>query len=161
MAEERNGRITLTIEELKELVGARGGESPVVRVEPAQQLTEEEAFAKALRRDTADRTPPTLRREPRVTEDGVRFTAVIAPSRRYKAGIVVNLEDYQYPEDAETKVAKDGQTPNGLQIKKPNGEYTQQFKQWRWVTFYQRDLKAYVGRDASLLPRASEQVAAE
>lgn len=87
---------------------------------------------------------------------GSTFTAVIAPSRTYPDGRVVDLIDYRYPDDIASRV-------KGMPITNPNttgdptapgrGGLTVQFLQWRYETYDKADRGAFVGESARFLPR--------
>jgi hypothetical protein len=85
-------------------------------------------------------------------ETGATFDAHVLESRDaklYPQGRIVNLRNYKHPEGTETYQSNGGLVPDGLQILVHGagpGTYTDTYKQWRWTTFYQTDLRRYVQR---------------
>lgn len=131
-----------------------GGLAHLADLLPKQQ-NEEEAYAAAMKRPVADRTPRKERRiecvtigNPGVTSDAATFTAIVVDHPRFPNGIVTRLEDYKEPEFTEANL------PNGMKMNLKNGVIDPMFRDWRWHTFLQADLKRYVGSDAGQLPRA-------
>lgn len=59
---------------------------------------------------------------------------------------VIRLVDYAYPPEAETHQDQGGAVPNGLDVKDVNGQYTIQYKQWRYENYWKADLALYVGK---------------
>jgi hypothetical protein len=88
--------------------------------------------------------------------NGAHFTAVIAPSRTYPEGRVVDLSDYSYPADIAERA-------KGISIVNPKSSgdptvpgkngLTPQFLQWRYETYDKADRTAFVGQAARYLPR--------
>lgn len=78
-------------------------------------------------------------------ETGSSFTAVV------QGGRVIRLDDYSYPQGVETHTTEGGLVPHGLGIHlvSPNGGYSGQFtveyKQWRYETFWKADLHKFIG----------------
>lgn len=94
--------------------------------------------------------------------NGASFTAVIVPSRVWKEGRVVNLIDYQYPEDLAERAIKAGKPIHRQQFGGGDPRHgkmglTETFLQWRYETYDQADRKAFVGESPSLLPVAKRE----
>ena len=89
------------------------------------------------------------------SETGATFTACVVESRRYPDGVVKTMEDYRHPAGTMTYQRDGGLVPDGMQILRlgtgvpaegtviPSHELDIFYKQWRWETFWQADLRAY------------------
>jgi hypothetical protein len=141
-------KTSFTKEDVKEIVNAavRAAISAATP-KPPDPFNPDEAHALVKANLNPPGTPE--RREKFVSEEtGASATAVIVPSHTYAAGRLIRLEDYTYPKDIEDRV------PNGMNQKRKSSESgalieTPEFKQWRYESFWQLDLKRYVGRDAA------------
>ena len=94
-------------------------------------------------------------------ETGSSFTAVVASSKTFPEGRVVTLEDYAFPPGIDMHVDEGGLVPNGMALKLKDGSETKDFKHWKWLNYYQKDLQRYVGRDAAWLKRMATLAQAE
>lgn len=84
-------------------------------------------------------------------ETGATFEAHVLESRdaKFPQGRIVGMRNYTHPEGVEVYQSNGGLVPDGMQILVHGaaaGTYTPEFKQWRWTTFYQTDLRRYVQR---------------
>lgn len=102
--------------------------------------------------------------------NGAQFTAVIAPSRKWVEGRVVDLIDYKYPDDLLTRYGgKAFPEGGGMGPKRDmivhlagggtlQGPYNQDFLHWLWQEYGMADRKAFVGQSAKLLPTTGPAV---
>jgi hypothetical protein len=74
---------------------------------------------------------------------GATFDAIVAPSSTFPQGRCVRLENYKHPADLDARVSA-----LGLPTRKDDaGRYTEATtKQWMYVTFWQADLRRFVGK---------------
>lgn len=92
-------------------------------------------------------------------ETGATFTACVTESRAYPNGRITALENYTHPPGVATFVSAGGLVPDGFQILKsgtaapPEGgppllkqDLTVPYLQWRWVEFWQKDLRRLIGK---------------
>ena len=103
-----------------------------------------------------DRTPHATTHVACYNEDtGSRFTAVVAKSRTFPTGRVVDLISYRYPDDIgrRSPVTVSKRDSNGDPTIPGRGGLTPEFLQWRWENYDKADRAAYVGKAASRLPR--------
>lgn len=103
-----------------------------------------------------------------VSPSGARFVAVIAPSRTYPQGRVVQLDDYRYPSNAILRACGypcvDGPETFALpgnvlypEKHESAGKLTPDAKQYVWTQTYQADLRAFVGKPLDWQYRADTQ----
>jgi hypothetical protein len=126
---------------------------------PPPEATEEEKF-KAIEKMAAERPLfPEFKHGRVKSRTGATFVPRIVASRTHPKGRVVDLLEYQYPDGVDVPQDMGGLAPTGMAISH-TGEggfrYTTRYKQWRYETFYRKDLTDYVGSDASALPPAIE-----
>lgn len=100
--------------------------------------------------------------------NGAEFTAVVTPSNKWKEGRCVNLIDYRYPADLETRsgqrVRPDGLyggTKSDMTLPLVNGDglrgpFLPTFLQWIYDTYGKADRGAFQGQSAELLPTIGE-----
>jgi hypothetical protein len=77
---------------------------------------------------------------------GSTFTARVAKSRTSPEGRIVGLDGYTHPAGADKYISDGGDVPDGFPIFDANGKLTPLFKQWKWETYWQRDLRDFVGK---------------
>lgn len=66
-------------------------------------------------------------------------------------GVIVEHEGpYPYPDGVDVKISDGGLSPHEID--------SVAHKHWKWVEFWQRDLRTYVGRDAAYARRISVEV---
>lgn len=79
-----------------------------------------------------------------ISETGARITL------RITHGVVSQFARYEHPEGVELPADAEGEivglVPNGLPIKLPDGKYSEQYKQWKYETFWCADLNRYIGK---------------
>jgi hypothetical protein len=87
---------------------------------------------------------------------GATFVMLVAESRTFPAGRVVQLLDYRHPAGMFTPISEGGQCPDGslvwrdgkppVQITNeeqvPGTALSPQYKQWRYETYWQSDLRS-------------------
>jgi hypothetical protein len=73
---------------------------------------------------------------------------------------VVRIRDYQYPDGVDHHISEGGLVPNGMQMKNAGGTDLATFKQWKWETFYQQDLRAWIGKPLPVYVRADADATA-
>ena len=147
------------------------GDLPINPEEAVTML--EEHYARATARPVADRTPHKLERVPCRSVIGSTFTAVVATRSGEKFGTVVRLEDYKEPEFV--SALESGSKPGTVdasgrfvlaerqEVYLPNSRnINPKFRLWQAQTFWQKDLKTYVGQDIRTLEpiRVREKAAA-
>jgi len=71
-------------------------------------------------------------------------------------GIIRNLLDYTYPPGSDVHEEDGGLVPNGAPIKDDKGGLDPHFKQWRWTTYWQADLRTYIDKPHAKLARMLE-----
>lgn len=71
-------------------------------------------------------------------------------------GVIRNLLDYTYPIGSDVHEEDGGLVPNGAPIKDDKGGLDPHFKQWRWTTFWQADLRTYIDKPHAKLARMLE-----
>jgi hypothetical protein len=93
-------------------------------------------------------------------ETGATAIAHVIESRKFPNGRVVQLINYTHPKEAYVYEEQGGKVPQGFPMwagnhptNLPEGEepaqgtFNNHFLQWRWVTFFQADIRRYVGRE--------------
>jgi hypothetical protein len=86
-------------------------------------------------------------------ETGATFDAHVLESRKYPNGRIVALRGYTHPAGVEISQLQGGLVPEGMAVFNPDARsYTVQYKQWRWETFYQVDLRRYCSGSRELTP---------
>ena len=138
--EQLQGAISAAVKAALTQVGAAGAPPP------QKHLTEEERFHNALGHDAPVRTGRPEKIVHCVTDSGSSFDAVVVPDRRNTTGRVIRLDNYAYPEPLVFP-------ENMPHIDPKSGQLNLQAKQWRWTTYWQADIKQYVGGEASRLPK--------
>jgi len=114
-------------------------------------IDEQVAATKAM---IADRPPHEIEEIPVVSPDTkAKFTAICTKSLTFPAGRIVSVKDYTYPDGVEEHIREGGLVPEGMTIRLPSGQYDKNYKQWRWVNFFQKDLRTFVGKDVGWLKR--------
>lgn len=146
------GAIILTHEQLQTLITASVSAALAGRPGPSlpAPMTEDEKLADLARQYSGvDRAVPREKLVPCVSEDtGATFTARVIESRSDPNGRIVELLDYKRPDGCDRHVddMPPGLVPKGLMIhRSDNGHPTLQYKQWLWTTFWQADLRRFVG----------------
>jgi hypothetical protein len=84
-------------------------------------------------------------------ETGATFEAHVLESRdttKFPHGRIVGVRGYTHPEGVDVFQSNGGLVPDGMQILVDGTAttLTHMYKQWRWTTFYQTDLRRYVQR---------------
>lgn len=88
---------------------------------------------------------------------GATFVAVVAYSRTFPAGRVLDLRDYTIPEAANRHEpspleiehnnnimpSDPGRVPTGMLMKHPDGQETMAYKQWKYETYSLSDRRLY------------------
>jgi len=109
-------------------------------------------------------TPPAPKRHRKVAcrseETGATFTACVVESKNMPGGRIVAFEDYKHPAGVATYQSAGGLVPDGMQILRsgssaPQGDlsnlqkhdFTPFYLQWRWVEFWQKDIRRYSGKE--------------
>ncbi len=93
-------------------------------------------------------------------ETGATFTALVIESAKHPSGRITQLLNYKHPKGVCTYESHGGLVPNGYQILNSGPgmpqndgegllrhEFVIHYLQWRWVEFWQKDLKRYVGKE--------------
>jgi hypothetical protein len=141
-----NETVTLTIEQLRTLIGEASRPGA-----PAQQNMDEmfeqhqRAMADARGRVKKAWYLAFVSQETRAC--GVAYVSV---SRTHATGRVLSLPEYRFPEGHDRSVANGGLCALA-ELNDKNGQPTALYKQWKFTTFWQRDLRMFVGADASRL----------
>lgn len=107
-----------------------------------EHLTVDEKFhqqVSELKRPAAA-IPTELIKNVRSPNTGATFDMVVC------RGIATDLPNYTYPEGVEKHQTEGGLVPNGQSIKDVHGQYTTEYKQWRWDEFWKADLNFFVGK---------------
>lgn len=114
-----------------------------IKASESTPQTPNEMFAAQLKNQRQSSDPPI---KVQMTPDcvsqltGAKFTA------HSSHGTIFAIPDYVYPPGIETHTPEGGLVPDRMAIKDTHGQYTAEYKQWRWESFWQIDLKAYVGK---------------
>lgn len=94
-----------------------------------------------------DRPATPMRKVACKSPTGATFVAVVADSRTHPGGRVINLEQYRHPEGVDRYQADGGLVPDGFPMAGGDGKASSSlYKQWRWESFYQADLRSFVGK---------------
>jgi hypothetical protein len=147
-----NDEIRLTKAELVEMLSAAAGAAAKAAIEAAKgppvgtQDEQFRAFSEAMHPKVQPSAAPEIREHCTSPATGATFVARVVRSRAFPQGRIVDLEDYTYPSGVELAQAAGGLVPDGIPIKTPQGELMPIYKHWRWTTFYQADLGAWVGK---------------
>lgn len=149
--------VTLTMDQVRDLMA--GAAEQAVKTQRGNvgidttTATQEQRVAAELGKPIPDRTPHREWLIPCRNEDnGATFKARVVASRTFPSGRVLDLVDYAYPADIETRI-------RGMSVRDTkSGGYTIQFKQWRFETYDQADRRQYVGKAASRLPKSGEPI---
>jgi hypothetical protein len=155
---------TVAAEAIKQVFGISGDQSTIEQRTHAQLGT-------PVPPRTLLSTVTVPCRNPR---NGATFTAIVTPSREFPEGRTVRLEDYQYPDDLEARAQKAGWKPDRVFTSRGGSHrdyrapgklgfhmgtpLTPGYPQWRAETYFQADLKAFVGQSMALLPKCGEPV---
>lgn len=107
--------------------------------------------------------PPKPKRHRKVAcrseETGATFFACVVESKQFPAGRIISLEGYTHPKGIATYQSEGGLVPTGFQILKagaaspeegraiPKHDFEINYLQWRWVEFWQKDLRKYAGKE--------------
>jgi hypothetical protein len=96
----------------------------------------------------------------RSEETGATAIAHVIESKKFANGRVVYLSDYKHPQEAYIHESEGGRVPDGFHmwagghpVELPQGKepapgvFNPGFLQWRWLNFYQADLRRYIGRE--------------
>lgn len=153
--------VTLTRGDLEAMIkaGAQAAleaQRGILGVTPADASREQRTHAE-LGTPVPERSPHETTHQKCLNErNGARFTAVIAKSKTFSKGRVVDLIDYRYPDDIASR-AKGMSVGDGKYNPDPtkpgrNG-LSKQFLQWRYENYDKADRLMYVGQDARYLPR--------
>lgn len=132
--------ITMTEEQFAQLLATLGGKPAA---NPAfETLTDDEKFAAMLDSRAGNDRPklPTESVDAKSYETGATFRAFIV------RGVVAQLEDYTYPVGYDIPQAEGGLLPNGLPHLEKDGTPNMMFKQHVWESYFQRDIRNYVGK---------------
>jgi hypothetical protein len=104
----------------------------------------------------------------RSEETGATGVAHVVESRKFPHGRITAIESYTHPAEAYTHESEGGKVPDGFHMwagqqrtipegQEPHvGDLNQAFKQWRYETFYQADLRFYNGREVKAACCAEE-----
>lgn len=75
------------------------------------------------------------------------FTARILKSRGFPKGRIVDLENYQYPPEAEMYVRDGGHVPDDTPIKDAKtGAYDKAYMKWRAENYWIKDIREWNGK---------------
>jgi hypothetical protein len=92
-------------------------------------------------------------------ETGATGIAHVIESRGMKNGRITRISGYTRPREAYVKQSDGGRVPDGFEMwregpmllpedrEPPPGIFNPVFNQWLWETFYQADLRFYIGRE--------------
>ncbi len=155
--------MAFTDEQLTRLIEAL---RPSVVVPKPPTFGENDAAWEAKQDEIWQRPKPKRIPHARVkSRTGATFVPIVVESRAFTNGRVTGLDDYRHPEGVETPQQFGGLVPDGKEIgyKTESGQLVSspQYKQWRYDTFWKRDLQDYVGFDAALLPLPMREDAAK
>jgi hypothetical protein len=112
-------------------MGGRAAAQPLSAQSPEEQFQAQKEALFGSRREG----PPHTFVKNCESVTGAKFTARID-----HRGIIVNLDDYTHPAGTETLITEGGLVPSGYKI---GGD---QHKQWKWSSFWQADINAFVGK---------------
>jgi hypothetical protein len=160
--EQKKSAFLMTDDQLKALIAGVVEQVRGPAVGPATSPLSPDDQVNAMVDQMRGTRPPHEITEVKCTsvETKASFTAIIAKSKTFPGGRVIDLRDYTYPEGHEVHVAEGGIVPDGLTIRRPDGQPTKEYKHWKWTNFYQMDLRRYVGQDAAWLKRMADIAAA-
>jgi hypothetical protein len=86
------------------------------------------------------------------------FDCVVVESNKHPNGRITSMTNYKHPDKMFVMQANGGRVPDGMQILKenqagmnadleiPRHQLSNQYLQWRWTEFWQKDLRRYVGK---------------
>jgi hypothetical protein len=132
------------------LKGARPAESPEAAI-----TRDPEELLRQIRSRKAIRPNQYIPCKSPIT--GATFVAVVAYSRTFPAGRVLDLRDYTFPdgvdrhEPSPLEIERNngvmpeggGKVPTGMLMKHPDGTETVAYKQWKYETFSLADRRLY------------------
>lgn len=182
MGNKEGREITINAEALQELVRAEA--RALLAEELPHQLapqirTLEEKFTGDMAAMRGHDRPPLVERmiACKSPATGSTFQARIVESRGWPQGKVVDLVDYTHPDGIDKHVADGGIVPDGLNIrigadragkaKLPDGteitisvgDFTPEYKMWKYAEYWKRDLVEFVGKPFAEYIRAKPEAA--
>lgn len=146
--EQSTDNVTLTREQLQELISAVRPKDP----EAPKAISMEEGFEshKRMMEEARKRVQVGWFQAFSSRDTGAKGVAFVTESRRHPRGRVINLPHYEFPAGSDRTRANGG-ICDMERITDVNGKPTNEYKQWRYSTFWKRDLQSYAGQDARRL----------
>lgn len=92
---------------------------------------------------------------------GSTFNARVVYSKPYPKGRIVELPGYKEPPEASISEQDGGRVPRGMPILNEDGKPNVKYQQWKYATYWKRDLSEIVGQPMQSYYLESEYKARE